>query len=71
MLGGSVKHKPTTVRDRLGVLWGLLAISDDDYPAYMRSYGELFVDSPENTRSDYQNSALNWNCVGQKPVAAT
>ena len=37
--GGSVKHKPTTIRDRLGALWGLLTISDDDYDAYMRSYG--------------------------------
>ncbi|MEI6253771.1 MAG: hypothetical protein WCP30_13290, partial [Mycobacteriaceae bacterium] len=54
MLGGSVKHKPTTIRDRLGALWGLLTISDDDYDAYMRSYGELFVDSPENTRADYE-----------------
>ena len=50
-----MKHKPTTVRDRLGALWGLLTISDDDYNAYLRSYGELFVDSPENTRSDYDN----------------
>ncbi|MBX7435419.1 class I SAM-dependent methyltransferase [Mycobacterium sp. Y57] len=48
-----MKHKPTTIRDRLGALWGLLRISDDDYHAYMRSYDELFVDSPENTRADY------------------
>ncbi len=46
-------HKPTTLTDRLGALWGLLTISDEDYTAYMRSYDELFVDSPENTRADY------------------
>ena len=49
-----MKHKPTTIRDRLGALWGLLRISDDDYNAYMRSYDELFVDSPENTKADYE-----------------
>jgi sterol 24-C-methyltransferase len=46
-------HTPTTLTDRLGALWGLLTISDEDYTAYMRSYDELFVDSPENTRADY------------------
>ena len=48
------KHKPTTLIDRLGALRGLLTISDEDYTAYMRSYDELFVDSPENTRADYE-----------------
>jgi sterol 24-C-methyltransferase len=47
------RHKPTTLTDRLGALRGLLTISDEDYTAYMRSYGELFVDSPENTKADY------------------
>jgi sterol 24-C-methyltransferase len=47
------RHKPTTLVDRLGALRGLLTISDEDYTAYMRSYGELFVDSPENTKADY------------------
>ena len=47
------QHKPTTLVDRLGALRGLLTISDEDYTAYMRSYGELFVDSPENTKADY------------------
>lgn len=47
-------HKPTTLTDRLGALRGLLTISDEDYGAYMRSYGELFVDSPENTKADYE-----------------
>ena len=49
-----MKHKPTTLKDRLGALWGLLRISDEDYTASMRSYGELFVDSPENTKADYE-----------------
>lgn len=48
-------HKPTTLLDRLGALRGLLTISDEDYHAFMGSYGELFVDSPENTRADYEN----------------
>ncbi|MEO6628565.1 MAG: class I SAM-dependent methyltransferase [Aquihabitans sp.] len=47
-------HKPTTLMDRLGALRGLLTISDDDYHAFMGSYGELFVDSPENTLADYE-----------------
>jgi sterol 24-C-methyltransferase len=50
-----VKHKPTTVRDRLGALWGLLTISDHDFDAYMGSYGALFVNSPENTKADHDN----------------
>ena len=49
-----MKHRPTTIKDRLGALWGLLRISDEDFSAYMRSYDELFVDSPENTRADYE-----------------
>ena len=40
--------------DRVGALWGLLTISDADYTADMRSYGEHFVDSPENTKADYE-----------------
>lgn len=47
-------HKPTTLTDRLGALRGLLTISDEDYTAYLRSYDELFVDSPENTKADYE-----------------
>ncbi|MDG2428408.1 MAG: class I SAM-dependent methyltransferase [Acidimicrobiales bacterium] len=50
-----MSHKPTTMMDRLGALRGLLTISDDDFSAYMRSYGELFVDSPENTKADHAN----------------
>jgi len=50
-----VKHKPTTMRDRLGALRALLTISDEDFKAYMRSYDELFVDSPENTKADHDN----------------
>ena len=47
------KHQPTTLMDRLGALRGLLTISDEDYTAYMSSYEELFVDSPENTKADH------------------
>ncbi|MGK2950270.1 MAG: class I SAM-dependent methyltransferase [Acidimicrobiales bacterium] len=47
-------HKPTTLTDRLGALRGILRISDEDYTAYMRSYDQLFVDSPENTKADYE-----------------
>ncbi len=53
--GDLVKHKPTTVRDRLGALRGLLTISDDDYNAYMGTYQALFVGSPENTKADHEN----------------
>ena len=48
-------HKPTTLLDRLNALWGLLTISDSDFNAYMNSYSELFIDSPENTKTDYEN----------------
>lgn len=47
-------HTPTTLKDRLGALKGLLTISDEDFHAYMGSYGELFVDSPENTKADHE-----------------
>jgi sterol 24-C-methyltransferase len=47
-------HKPTTLADRLGALRSLLTISEEDYTAYMSSYDELFVDSPENTRADHE-----------------
>jgi sterol 24-C-methyltransferase len=49
-----MKHKPTTVRDRLGALWGLLRISDEEFSGFMGTYGELFTDSPENTKADYE-----------------
>ena len=48
------RHRPTPRTDRLGALRGLLTISDQDYEAYMRAYDELFVDSPENTKADYE-----------------
>lgn len=50
-----MKHRPTTLLDRLGALRGLLTISDEDFNAYMRSYDELFDDSPENTKADHDN----------------
>ena len=46
-------HRPTTLLDRLGALRGLLTISDEDFHAFIGSYGELFVGSPENTKADY------------------
>ncbi|MCP4434609.1 MAG: class I SAM-dependent methyltransferase [Actinomycetia bacterium] len=49
-----MKHKPTTVMDRLGALKDLLTVSDEDFDQYMSSYEELFVDSPENTKADYE-----------------
>ncbi len=45
----------TNLRDRCGALRGLLKISDDEFEAYMDTYGELFVDSPENTKADYDS----------------
>lgn len=50
-----VVHRPTTMMDRLAALWKLLTISDSDFDAYMGSYSELFLDSPENTKADYEN----------------
>ncbi len=49
-----MKHKPTTVRDRLGALVGLLRVSDAEFHAFMGTYDELFTDSPENTKADYE-----------------
>ena len=50
---GAIKHRPTTVRDRLGALAGLLRVSDEEFHAFMGTYDELFTDSPENTKADY------------------
>ena len=47
-----MKHKPTTVLDRLGAFSDLLTISDDEVDTFMGTYDELFVDSPENTKAD-------------------
>ena len=47
------KHQPTTLRDRLGAFKGLVRLPDDDYHAFMGTYSELFVDSPESTRADH------------------
>ena len=48
-------QKTTGLRDRWGALRGLLKLNDDEFQAYMDTYGELFVDSPENTKADYEN----------------
>ncbi len=50
-----MKHKPTIVLDRLGALYGLLRVSDAEFHAFMGTYDELFTDSPENTKTDYEN----------------
>ena len=49
-----MKHKPTTIRDRIGALISLLRISEEEFHAYMGTYAELFTDSPENTKADYE-----------------
>ena len=48
-------QKTTGLGDRWGALRDLLKISDDEFQAYMDTYGELFVDSPENTLADHKN----------------
>ena len=48
-----MKHNPTILRDRAGALVSLLRVSDDEFHAFMGTYDELFTDSPENTRADY------------------
>ncbi len=50
-----MKHKPTTLRDRLGAFRGLLTISEAEFHTWMGTYDELFVDSPENTKADHDN----------------
>jgi len=50
-----MQHKPTTVRDRLGALVGLLRVSDAEFHAFMGTYDELFTESPENTKADYED----------------
>ena len=47
------QHQPTTIVDRLKAFGDLWRLSDEDYHAYMGTYTELFTDSPENTRADY------------------
>lgn len=49
-----VKHQPTTLLDRLGALVGLLRVGDAEFHAFMGTYDELFTDSPENTKADYE-----------------
>lgn len=50
-----MKHKPTTILDRLGALYGLLRVSDAEFNTFMGTYDELFTDSPENTKAHYEN----------------
>jgi sterol 24-C-methyltransferase len=48
-------QKMTDWKDRLGALRGLLKISDEEYKAFMATYGALFINSPESTLADYEN----------------
>jgi sterol 24-C-methyltransferase len=50
-----MEHTTTNLRTRLGALRGLMNISNEEFNAYMDTYGELFADSPENTKADYEN----------------
>jgi sterol 24-C-methyltransferase len=50
-----MRHRPTTIRDRLGALVSLLRVSDAEFHAFMGTYDELFTESPESTRADYEN----------------
>lgn len=49
-------QKMTTLKDRWGALRGLLKISDEEYQAFMDTYGALFIDSPESTLADFENN---------------
>lgn len=48
-------QKMTTLSDRWGALRTLLKISDQEFQAFMDTYGALFIDSPESTLADYEN----------------
>lgn len=48
-------QKMTTLSDRIGALRSLLRISDSEYEAFMNTYSQLFINSPENTKTDYEN----------------
>ncbi len=48
-------QKMTRLSDRMRALSGLLKITDDEYEAFMATYGALFVGSPESTKADYEN----------------
>ncbi len=52
-----MKHTTTNLRTKLGAFAGLLKLSEAQIDVYMNTYGELFVDSPENTLADYNNGA--------------
>lgn len=50
-------QKMTSVGDRIGAFRGLMKISEEEYKAFMDTYGALFTDSPENTKADHENNA--------------
>ncbi len=50
-----MKQKMKNIRSKAAALGGLLKISDDEFGAFMNTYGALFIDSPESTKTDYEN----------------
>jgi sterol 24-C-methyltransferase len=43
------------VRSKAVALYRLLRTGNNEFKAFMDTYGSLFTDSPENTKSDYEN----------------
>ncbi len=48
-------NNTTTISSRLDALRQLWTIGDEEFNSFMGTYEKLFVDSPENTRSDFEN----------------
>lgn len=42
------------LRSKAGALAGLWKLSEEEVHAFMNTYGALFIDSPENTKADYE-----------------
>jgi len=49
-----MKQKKTSLRTKLGAFGSLWRLSDEEFHAFMNTYGKLFMDSPERTRDDYE-----------------
>ena len=50
-----MKQKMTNIRSKVVALGRLLTTSDAEFKAFMGTYDALFIDSPENTKADYDN----------------
>ena len=63
-----MKHRPTTIRDRLGALRGLLRI-----PAKTNALmGRMNENSHSYVRAEEEEMlTFNWHCVGEKRSATT